>query len=91
MSCLTTGKLPLKMGRVTDELYEQRIEDWAKLAKLKSDKWLLKRAISISGPNQLADLIAQLEETMDIRWTRYDNQSRWLNKTRELDKFFSAA
>lgn len=79
------------MGRISDEQHEQTFDDWAKLAKLKSNKWLLKRAISVSGANQLAELIAQLEETMDIRWSRYESQSRWLNKTRELDKFFSAA
>lgn len=79
------------MPRVTDELYEQRVDDWAKLAKFKSNKWLLKRAINICGPNQLSELIIQMEETMSIHRERFDSQRRWINRSKELDKFFSAA
>lgn len=79
------------MPAVTDELYSQRVDDWARLARLKCDKWILKRIISISGPNQLAEVIAQLDETMDVRRQRFDHQQRYLNKSKDLDKFFSAA
>lgn len=67
------------MGKVTDELRNMRIDDLARMARFKSNKWLLKRAITVCGPNQLGELLKHMEASFEYRNSRFESQQRWLN------------
>lgn len=75
---------------MTDEDYSQRVDDWAKLAKLKGDKWLIKRAISLCGPNQLAEMISQIDEALSLKRIKLESKVRMSAKMKDLHDFFSS-
>lgn len=77
------------MPSVTDEQYSQRVDDWARLAKLKSDKWIFKRFISLCGYNQMSELVAQVDETLSLKRIKLESKLRMDSKMKELHDFFT--